>query len=100
MRDKTFEELDVDFESYSDLTQVQGPIIVSLMIKCSIKALIQWAQGQYRMGLNPENMSFPYADATMLLRNQQSHAIIMTKSIKIVNNAKPFKYDESTKRED
>ena len=100
MRDKSFEELDADFKSYSDLTQLQGQIRILPMVKRNIKALVHWSQGQYRMGLNPQDSAFPIADVTILLRNQKSHAIFITKSKMIVNNAKPSNFDDKTKWED
>ena len=99
-RDKSFEEIDSDIKSYSDLTQVQGQIRILPNVKRNIKAFVHWSQGQYRRGLNPASIPFPIGDATTLLRNNKSHSIFVTKSKLIVNNAKPAKFDEKTKWED
>ena len=45
--DKTWEELDSDFKSYTDLTQLQGQIRLLPGIKRSIKGFIQWVRDEY-----------------------------------------------------
>ena len=44
--DKTFKELDSDFETYSDLTQAQGKIHLLPGIKRNIKAFIKWVRDE------------------------------------------------------
>ena len=45
--DKTHEELDADFKTYSELTQVQGQIRLLPGVKRNIKAFIQWVQDEF-----------------------------------------------------
>ncbi len=45
--DKTHGELDLDFKTYSDLTQTQGQIRVTPGIKKNIKAFLQWSRDKY-----------------------------------------------------
>ena len=79
MCDKTFEELFEDFKSYSDLTQLQGQIRVLPIIKRNIKALIQWSQSQYFMGIPPEDSPSPIDNVTKLLRDQKIARYICNK---------------------
>ena len=52
------------------------------------------------MGLNPQDSAFPIADVTTFLGDQKFHAIFVTKSKMIVNNAKPSNFDNKAKWED
>ena len=51
--DKTWEELDTDFKSYTDLTQNQGQIRLLPGIKRNLKGFIQWVRDEFRLGRNP-----------------------------------------------
>ena len=44
--DKTWEELDTDFKSYTNLTQHQGQIRLLPGIKRNLKGLIQWVRDE------------------------------------------------------
>ena len=45
--DKTHEELDADFKTYSELMQVQGQIHLLPGVKRNIKTFIQWVQDEF-----------------------------------------------------
>ena len=47
--DKTWEELDTDFKSYTDLTQNQGQIHLLPGIKRHLKGFIQWVRDEFRL---------------------------------------------------
>ena len=71
--DKSMDELQQDFKSYSDLTQAQGQIRFSPTIKRNVQALIQWVRDQYRLGLNPESASLLVLDGANLIRCFKTH---------------------------
>ena len=45
--DKTWEELDTDFKSYTDLTHAQGQIRFLPGIKRNLKGFIQWVRDEF-----------------------------------------------------
>ena len=100
MKDDTFAELDAVFKSYGDMTALQGQIRLLTGVKRSIQPFIQWVQDHFRMGLNPQNTTFPIVDVTALLRRKKSHKPFILKSKTKVDRAKTTKYSDSTKRED
>ena len=53
--DKTHEDLESDFKSFSSLTQLQGQIRLIPRVKKRIKAFIQWTRDEIRMGREPSN---------------------------------------------
>ena len=70
--DKTHGELDSDFKTYSDLTQAQGQIRITPGVKKNIKALVQWARDEYRLGRNPEFGRFSQADTQVLMKRYKN----------------------------
>ena len=66
--DKTFEELDADFKSYSELTANEGRLRFSPGIKRNVKAFIQWTRDEIRLGRDPANTPFPVGRAAELIR--------------------------------
>ena len=95
--DKTHAELDSDFKTYSDLTQAQGQIRVSPGIKKNIKAFVQWARDEYRLGRDPEFGTFNSTDTLTLMRRYKTHKQFIDKSSDLSDAAKPTKFTTNTK---
>ena len=98
--DKTFEELDADFKSYSDLTAAQGQIRMVPGVKTRIKAFVQWVRDEVRYGRNPALAPFPVANAALLIRRYKTHMKFVKDSSTISDAAKPKQLTEGTKWED
>ena len=98
--DKTMEELNQDFKSYSDLTQAQGQIRITPRTKRNIRAFVHWVCDETRLGRNPNAISFPVAMAAQLLRRHKTHTQFITNSKTISEAAKPEKFTADTKWED
>ena len=95
--DKTHAELDSDFKTYSDLTQVQGQIRVTPGVKKNIKAFVQWARDEYRLGRDPEYGMFNQADTLTLMRRYKTHKQFIDKSSDLSDAAKPIKFSTNIK---
>ena len=98
--DKTHTELDSDFKTYSDLTQAQGQIRVTPGVKKHIKALLQWARDEYRLGRNPKFGTFSIEDTQVLMRRYKTHKQFIDKSSNISEAAKPSKFTINMKWND
>ena len=98
--DKTWEELDTDFKSYTDLTQHQGQIRLLPGIKRNLKGLIQWVRDEFRLGRNPENAIFPVGQVPLLIRRHKTHKQFVAKAKTIAEAAKPAKFTLKTKWDD
>ena len=95
--DKTHAELDSDFKTYSDLTQAQGQICVTPGIKKNIKAFVQWARDEYRLGRDPEFGAFDSADTLTLMRRYKTHKQFINKTSDLSDAAKPTKFSTNIK---
>ena len=95
--DKTVEELNQDFKSYSDLTQAQGQIRITPGTKRNICAFVHWVRDETRLGRNPNATAFPVAMAAQLLRRYKTHTQFITNSKTISEAAKPEKFNAETK---
>lgn len=98
--DKTFEEIDADFKTYSDLTVAQGQIRLLPGVKTRIKAFVQWARDEIRMGKDPSVSSFQVANANTFIRRYKTHLQFVKNSSTMAEAAKPSKFSTSTKWED
>ena len=98
--DKTHAELDSDFKTYSDLTQVQGQSRVTPGVKKNIKAFLQLVRDEYRLGRNPEFGSFNSKDTQVLMRRYNTHKQFIDKSSNISEAAKPYKFTTNMKWND
>ena len=98
--DKSFEELDADFKTYSDLTVTQGQIRLSPGVKRNVRAFIQWVRDEVRLGRNPSHTAFPVANAAMLLRRYKTHEQFIKRSKTMADAAKPEKFEKETKWND
>jgi hypothetical protein len=95
--DKGMEELDAEFKSYSDLTINQGQIRLLPGTKRTIRAFIQWARDERRLGRDPTTRAFPVADTPNLTRRYKTHAQFVKKSTTLSDAAKPAKCTSETK---
>jgi hypothetical protein len=95
--DKGFVELDSEFKTYSDLTINQGQIRLLPGTKRNIKAMIQWARDEIRLGRDPSTRAFPVADTPNLIRRHKTHAQFVKKSSTLSDTAKPEKFKTETK---
>lgn len=98
--DKTFEELDADFKTYSDLTAAQGQIRLLPGVKSRIKAFVQWTRDELRMGRDPATTAFPVGNASTLIRRYKTHSQFIKNSPTMAEAAKPTKFSSTTKWED
>jgi len=98
--DKTWEELDIDFKSYTDLTQHQGQIRLLPGIKRNLKGLIQWVRDETRLGRNPANTAFSLLQVPMLIRRHKTHKQYVAKAKTIAEAAKPAKFTLKMKWDD
>ena len=95
--DKTFEELDSNLKTYSDLTQAQGKNRLLPGIKRNIKAFIQWVKDEQSLGRNTETMAFPVVQDPALLRRYKNHAMFVSSASTLADAAKPEKFTSQTK---
>jgi hypothetical protein len=95
--DKSFEELDYEFKTYSDLTQNQGQIRLLPGAECMIKVFIQWVRGERRLGRDPSLIAFPVANAPNLLRRYKAHQQFVKKASTLSDVATPEKFKSETK---
>jgi hypothetical protein len=71
--DVTFKELDKHFKTYSDLTIAQGQIHLRPGTRKNIKAFVQWACDELRLGRDPAVTPFPVELVSDLIRRQMTH---------------------------
>ena len=86
--DKTMEELDPEFKSYSDLSANQGQIRLLPGIKNRIRAFIQWTKDQIHMGLEPSLSPFPVNETASLIRRAKTDLLFVKKSKTLAKSAK------------
>ena len=98
--DKTMEEVDADFKSYAELPLNQGQIRLSPGVKNKIRAFIQWARDQVRLGLDPTTQPYPVAEAANLIRRYKTHLAFTKKSKTMAESAKPDKFTKDSKWSD
>ena len=98
--DKTFQELEDDFKSYSSMTVNQGQIRLNPGTKKKVKAFIQWGRDMIRCGIDPASMAFPVWDTAGLIRKYKSHEAFVVKSKTITTTAKPDVFTEKAKWEE
>ena len=98
--DKSYDELQDDFKSYSSLTVAQGQIRLNPGVKRNLRAFLQWCKDQHRKGLNHASSPFPLANVALLLRQEQTQATFEKKSKSIIESAKPNRFTNDTKWDD
>eukprot|EP00978_Attheya_sp_CCMP212_P028790 scaffold100335_cov31-Attheya_sp.AAC.1 len=91
--DKTFDEVDQDFKSYSSLTIAQG-------IRTRIKVFIQWTRDELRLGRNPSNVPFPAQMTADNIRRYKMHLKFSRDQTTMADAAKPTKFDDTVKWSD
>jgi hypothetical protein len=95
--DKGFLAIDYEFKTYLDLTANQGQIRLLPGTKRNIKAFIQWARDERRLGRDHSTRAFPVADTANLIRRHKTHEQFVKKSSNLSNAAKPEKFKTETK---
>ena len=95
--DKTFDEVNSDLKTYSELTVAQGQIRLLPGIKNNIRAFIQWTRDERRLGRNPARMQFPVGEAAMLMRRYKTHQKFVEQSKTLSEASKPEKFTKETK---
>eukprot|EP00978_Attheya_sp_CCMP212_P037579 scaffold178764_cov38-Attheya_sp.AAC.1 len=98
--DKTFDEVDQDFKSYSSLTIAQGQIRLSPGIRMRVKAFIQWTRDEVRLGLNPSNAPFPAQMRADFIRRYKTHLKFTRDQTTMADAAKPTKLEDPMKWSD
>jgi hypothetical protein len=98
--DVTFKELDKHFKTYSDLTIAQGQIRVRPGTRKNVKAFVQWARDELRLGRDPSIIPFPIERVGDLIRRYKTHEKYLADAKTLSEAAKPDKFKESTKWED
>jgi hypothetical protein len=98
--DKTFQELEDDFKSYSNMTVIQGQIRLNPGRKKRVKAFIQWGRDMICCDIDPASMAFPVWDTAGLIRKYKSHEAFVAKSKMITATAKPDAFTEKAKWEE
>lgn len=98
--DKSFDDLDEDFKTYSGLTNAQGQIRLLPGTKQRIKAFVQWSRDQIRMGRNPTMLAFPVAETGNLIRRYKTHAKYLKDSSTMSDAAKPKDFSANIKWSD
>jgi hypothetical protein len=88
-RDLTFKELDEHFKTYSDLTVQQGQIRVRPGVRKNIKAFVQWACDEFRLGRDPGTVAFPINQVSDLIRRYKTHEKYQADSKTLAEAAKP-----------
>jgi hypothetical protein len=98
--DVTFKELDEHFKTYSDLTAAQGQIRVRPGVRKNIKAFVQWARDELRLGRDPSATPFPIDLVSDLIRRYKTHEKFITDSKTLAEAAKPDSFKKTPKWED
>eukprot|EP00957_Ditylum_brightwellii_P069639 5288974-Ditylum_brightwellii.AAC.1 len=95
--DKTYDELDDDFKSYSSFTAVNSQISLLPGTKRNVKAFIQWTRDRYRLGENPVVIPYLVADAAAQIRRYKHHNAFIIKSKTLAETATPEQFTEKKK---
>ena len=98
--DKTMEELDADFKTFSELTRAAGQIRLTPGTKRNIKAFVQWTRDKIRLGVDPATVAFPVGNAADFIRRMKTHDKFVKDTAKVSDAAKPEKFTSDTKWED
>jgi len=93
-KDKTDDELDGDFKTYSALTATQGQIRLLPGTKRAIKAFLQWTKDELRMGRDPTSTAFPIGEVANLTRRAKTHLKFVYKSKTLSETARPVRFTE------
>ena len=86
--DKTHEEIDADFKTYSDLSQTQGQIRLLPGVKRNIKAFIQWVRDELRLGRDPSTGDFDSNNTPTLIRRYKTLMRVNQQNLVLILNGK------------
>jgi hypothetical protein len=92
--------LDEHFKTYYDLSVQQGQICVRPGVRKNIKAFVQWARDEFRLGRDPGTVAFPINQFSDLIRRYKTHEKYQADSKTLAEAAKPDKFKENVKWED
>ena len=99
-KDKSFEDLDSDFKTCSELTQAQGQVRLLPGVKQRIKAFAHWVCDEFQMGGDPAITLFPVGDTALTIRRGNTLSLHIKRSKEASSAAKPEKFTSTTKWED
>lgn len=95
--DKSFDDIEADFKTFSVLDPDQGQIRLMPGQKNRIKAFIQWVRNMIRTGLDPSLLPFPIANTPLLLRHYHTHLKFVKDSKTLSEASKPKEFTAETK---
>ena len=83
------DELNENFKSYSSLTAANGRIVLNPLTKKRLYAMLEWANGLYRVGQDPIAQPFPVAQANSIIEKGKELKKYKDKTKTITETAKP-----------
>ena len=93
--DISFEDLDNDLKTFSELTVGEGRIRTTVRVKKNMKAMIQWVRNEIRYGLDPSDELFDPANSQTLMRRYATHNLYVKGSKDLAKQAQPEKFKAS-----
>lgn len=98
--DMEYKNMIEDFKTMSNLTQNEGRIRLTLVMKRNIRGLLQWVKDEYRHGRDPSITQFNIDDIENLVRKNKTHDLYVEKSKGLASASEPEKFKTSTKWND
>ena len=98
--DKSYKDIDDDLDTFFHIAQNQGHVRALPGVVRNLKAFVQFARDEIRMGRNPATTPFPVALTPQLLRREKTHSLFVKRSESIPEAAKPAKLSTTTRWED
>ena len=97
--DKSFQELEDNFKTYSGLTLAQGQIRVRPGTKNNIRPLMQWVRDKVRTGNDPTQYVFVAGvNTALLIKRYHTHQAWLSKATEKANKtAKPKQFTDKVK---
>ena len=95
--DKTYVNKHDDLTSDSTLTATHGQIRLTPGHKKNIKAFIQWTRYQIRLGIDPNTVISPVANALEFIKRYEHHDAYINKSKTITETEKPENFTDKLK---
>ena len=88
-KNMTKEDLNDSFKGYTNLTVANGRIVLNPLTKKRLHAMVEWANGLYRVGQDPIAQPFPVAQANSILEKGKELKRFKEKAKTITEAAKP-----------
>ena len=95
--DKSHDDIESDFKSFSALTQAQGQVRTIPRVKKRIKAFVQWTRDEIRLGRDPSLSTYLVVYTTIIMRHYNTHAKFIKKSSTLSDAAKPVTLTKEVK---